>query len=391
MDSWLIKKQILPSSEDNSSVSRPSTSGPQNSQSELESSDFEISNEDDNNEPEKKRKKVLKKTIVRNKTTYKFSNETTDISTKKQCALTVIYFDIEKNKVVTQFFDLIESEGSTAIDLFELLILTLKNKNLPLTNLVGFSSDTTNVMAGTRVLHSVFTLLKENIPHIICIKCSCHMAHLATSKACLKLPKSVEDLLRNIGSHFHRSSQRTKRFEEFQTFFEVKIHKILSPAVTRWLSIKNCVDRVLEQYEPLKGYFRELVFEDPSHTTQIMIETLENKFTKAYLEFMSYTLGLMTDFNILFQSEKPLLYKVKPETEKLLKTLCSNYMEINIIRKCTNIFQLNHLNPKYFAPLDKIYLGLEATETILYISESSTTKKDVDNFLKTILEFYLEL
>lgn len=90
------------------------------------------------------------------------------------------------------------------------------------------------------------------------------MIHLAASKACLKLPKHVEDLLRNVGSHFSRSYGRQVAFQEFQEFFHVKIHKILSHSVTRWLSVKQCVDRILEQYEPLKAYFTEIVFEDPS-------------------------------------------------------------------------------------------------------------------------------
>lgn len=76
---------------------------------------------------------------------------------------------------------------------------------------------------------------------------------------------------------------------------------------------------VLEEYEPLKAYLTESVFEDPSVTTKNMLETMRNPFTKVYLEFMSYTLGLMTEFNLLFQSEKPLLYKVKPETETTKK------------------------------------------------------------------------
>lgn len=100
---------------------------------------------------------------------------------------------------------------------------------------VGFSC---NVMAGS--LHSVFTNLKNSIPNIACIKCSCHMIHLSASKACIKLPLSIEDVLRNIGSHFSRSHNRQVKYKEFQNSFEVEIHQILSPCTTRWLSLKAC-------------------------------------------------------------------------------------------------------------------------------------------------------
>nr|XP_023029624.1 uncharacterized protein LOC111517647 [Leptinotarsa decemlineata] len=316
-------------------------------------------------------------------------DETTDISAKKQCAYSVIYFDEEKYRIVNRFFDITEMEGSTADDIFTSLILTLQSKNIPFSNLVGFASDTPNVMVGQ--YHSVFSLIKDVNPNIVCVKCSCHMVHLAASKACLKLPRSVEDLLRNLGSHFNRSSARQQKFKEFQIFFRTEIHKILSPAVTRWLSLKACVDRVLEQYEPLKAYLRETVFEDPSITTENMLTTMDNEFTKLYLEFMSYSLDLLTSFNLLFQSEKPLLHKVKPETEKLLKTLCSNYMEISSFKK-QNIFTMNHRNSRNFVPLNNIYLGIQASQSLETMKQNPDVKeKDLEKCLTTILEFYIEL
>lgn len=163
------------------------------------------------------------------------------------------------------------------------------------------------------------------------------MIHLSASKACLKLPRYVEDLLRCLGAHFSRSSHRQIKFKEFQEFFNVDIHKILAPAQTRWLSLKACVDRVLEQYDPLKAYLTESLFSDPSKTTEEMLTTMNNQFTLVYLEFMSYVLSLVTDFNTIFQSETPLLHKLKPEVEKLLKTMSANYMKINYVRSCHDI------------------------------------------------------
>ncbi|CAG9837716.1 unnamed protein product [Diabrotica balteata] len=323
-------------------------------------------------------------------------DETTDISIKKQCAFTTIIY--ENNSTKTQFFDLVEAQGSTANDLYGILKNCLTSKNIPLTNFVGFSSDTTNVMVGE--FNSVFSKLKEEFPHIICIRCSCHMAHLATSKACLKLPRHVEDLLRNIGSHFNRSALRRHKFIEFQNFFQVKIHKILSPAITRWLSIKECVDRVLEQYEPLRAYLTEYVFEDPSITTETMLETMSNLFTPVYLEFMSYSLGLMTDFNLLFQSEKPLLCKVKPQTETLLRTLCSNFIKMSVIKRTNDIFILNHENPTNFeldnewrrhALLDFEKLNLNSDDCEQYWSQIFNLKNDANAFLFPNLKKTLQL
>ncbi|KAL1488727.1 hypothetical protein ABEB36_014526 [Hypothenemus hampei] len=48
-------------------------------------------------------------------------DETTDISMKKQCGITVIYYNENKNKIITDFIDLIELEGGSAIHLYNAL------------------------------------------------------------------------------------------------------------------------------------------------------------------------------------------------------------------------------------------------------------------------------
>lgn len=311
-------------------------------------------------------------------------DETTDAGSVKQCAFVVIFYNHSENKVETRFYDMKALESSKAIDLVNCLKETLSANGIPLTNLVGFSSDTCNVMFGEH--HSVVSLLKEELPDVAFIKCSCHLSHLVASKACLKLPRSVEDLLRNLGSHFSRSFSRQKKFEEFQQFFSVDIHKILSPTSTRWLSLKQCVDRVLEQYTPLKEYLRCLVFEDPSKTTEEMLSTMNSPFTQLYLEFLSYVLQLFTGFNVMFQSESPLLYKLKSETEQLLKTLCSNFIKLSHV-KGTQIYQLDHTDSSLYIEKDKIYLGVQAHETFLTLKNNpKVPPKEIEYFQDSVLE-----
>ncbi|KAI4455591.1 hat family dimerization domaincontaining protein-related [Holotrichia oblita] len=280
-----------------------------------------------------------------------------------------------------------EITGSTANDLYGCLKNVVMEKKIPFDNLVGYSSDTTNVMFGDN--HSVYTLLKQDLPYIVCIKCSCHLIHLAASKACLSLPRSVEDTLRNIGAHFSRSPARQEKLKEIQTFFKYDIHKILLPAATRWLSLCQCVDRVLEQLECLIAYFRVESLTDPSRTTENILNILLNPITKLYLEFMSYVLGLLTDFNKLFQSESPLLYKLKYETESLLKTILLNFMKKEFVINA-HIFNLNHKNPHYFCTLEDIYLGLAATQTLQDLKQT-LPKEEISSFLKNCLSFYIEL
>ncbi|CAG5046379.1 unnamed protein product [Parnassius apollo] len=317
-------------------------------------------------------------------------DETTDCSTIKQLAFTVIYFNVESNKVETHFFDMIEIKSGDAISLVKYLTNVIESKEIPLSNLIGFCSDTTNVMIGEH--NSVFSHLIAALPSVACIKCSCHSIHLAASKACLKLSRSVEDLIRNLGSHFSRSSFRQEKFAEFQAFLQCDLHKILNVATARWLSKKNCVDRVLQQYTPLREYLRLAVFEDPSKTTEEMVATMDNEFTVIYLEFMSYTLGLLALFNLLFQSETPLLYKMKSSVENLLKTVCSNYITFSYVKSCTDIMKIEFDNESKYDRLDRVYLGVLSTESLQKLkNKKQVPETDVNMFLITCRSYYVEL
>lgn len=312
-------------------------------------------------------------------------DETTDISIKKQCGLCVIFYHPENKRVETHFLDLYETDSGKAEDMCNMLLNWLKTNLVPLENFVGFSSDTTNVMVGSH--NSVFSHLQHLVKDIVCIKCSCHLIHLVASKACSKLPASLEDMLRNIASHFCRSSKRISNLQEFQNYFDLEIHKILRPAATRWLSLKACVDRTLEQYTALKEYFRLEMFENPINSTEQIFYSLNSNITKIYLEFMSYTLEILNDFNKLFQSEKPLLHILQPEVEKLIKTITSNYMEFSYIKN-TAALDIEYSNSNYFLSLDKIYLGVAAQTSIV---ESKDDPDKIFNVRTNCLSFYIEL
>ena len=147
-------------------------------------------------------------------------DEQTDQSSCKQCAFTVTFYDFSQYEVKTRFFDMIETSCGTADHLYSCLKRIVEEKYIPLQNLVGYSLDTTNVMFGSN--HSVVALLKKLLPDVVFIKCSCHSASLAVCQACLKLPPSVKDLVRNIGAHFSRSALRRDSFKKFQEFFKTK-------------------------------------------------------------------------------------------------------------------------------------------------------------------------
>jgi hypothetical protein len=197
-----------------------------------------------------------------------FIDECTDVTSKSQLAIVVSYYSLENKNTEIDVLDVTELSSGTAEGIYETMMDVLISHKINLSNWVGFCADTTAVMMG--VNNSVAQLIKKNHPHVIVVKCSCHSIHLVASYACQKLSTSLEDLCRTIFNHFKRSPKRQRELVQFQQFLNPDDFpkKLLAPGQTRWLSLQNCVKRILQNWEALKSYWELLVFEDRTHSNE---------------------------------------------------------------------------------------------------------------------------
>lgn len=316
-------------------------------------------------------------------------DESTDVSSEKQLAICVMYYDYDSHEVVTSFFDIVKIKKCDAESLYAALKTSFEEKNIPLTNIIGYCSDTCNTMFGEH--RSVTSLMKADLPHVTFVRCSCHMIHLCVSHACLKLSVSLEDLCRNIFSYFSRSSVRRHELEEFQEFVNVTPHKLLCYGQTRWLSLEACVTRILEQWDALRLYFTSVVSEkkDPSYVTESILTSLQNPFIKAQLEFMEVQLKRTNEFNKIFQSDKPMLHSLDSRLKMLLAEVMSDYMNLKYVREC-NPYTIDFQDEKKRVPINQVYIGMNATET-LSNPPACHDKEGIKIFKHNCLSFLMEL
>eukprot|EP00794_Sanderia_malayensis_P011694 gene11694-12910_t len=320
---------------------------------------------------------------------HKFSiipDETTDISSEKQLGICIMYMDEEEFTPVTRFFDMISVDDGGAMGLHKAIKQAFEEKGIPISNIIGFSSDTCNVMFGE--FNGLATLMSKDIPGLVAIKCSCHMIHLCASHACLKLSTSLEDLCRNIYAHFSRSSLRQKEFKQFQEFVEAEPHKILSCGQTRWLSLESCISRILEQWAALQLYFTDFIVngKDPSYTIESIMNGLRNPFVQAQLEFMQDQLHRMNNFNTMFQTTEPMLHHLREEVVKLLRSIMQDFLKLDVVR-AGDPLTIDFEDKSKHVPLKDVYVGINASTTLASCS-------DIENALKvrgSCLAFMIEL
>ncbi|XP_037789956.1 uncharacterized protein LOC119585357 [Penaeus monodon] len=180
---------------------------------------------------------------------YKFSiiiDESTDVSTTKCLTVLVKFFDLEEGKLKTRMLDLIDIYGD-------------KDKKYGASNIMGERNS-----------------LRANLPGLSVFRCICHSVHLCASEAAKILPRQCEDLIRHIYTYFAHSAKRKYEFKQFQTLFELKPHKILHASQTRWLSLHQAVERVLEQWEALQEYFKSIVEEEKLTSLTLIIRDMNN-------------------------------------------------------------------------------------------------------------------
>ncbi|XP_060874828.1 uncharacterized protein LOC132948405 [Metopolophium dirhodum] len=128
----------------------------------------------------------------------------------------------------------IDATNCTANSIFNQFKKSLDDKQIPIPNIIGIASDGANVIKGKN--NSFVFRLKFEVPNFILMKCICHSSALVASKACKKLPRSAEELIRSISTYISGSAKRSAQLVEIQDFLDEKRKRILKLADTRWFT-----------------------------------------------------------------------------------------------------------------------------------------------------------
>ncbi|CAG9790711.1 unnamed protein product [Diatraea saccharalis] len=118
---------------------------------------------------------------------------------------------------------------------------------------------------------------------------------LCSSKKC------KSDLQRSFG-YFAHSSRRQREFKDFQNFFNSENHKILQHSEIRWLSLHACINRIIEQWDPLKLYFQRQYLKDKNISAEFLSQNFEDDIIKLYFYALDYIIPI-PKMNVIFQGD----------------------------------------------------------------------------------------
>ncbi len=180
-----------------------------------------------------------------------------DCGKKRQLyPILIRYYNKEEGRILTEVLSIpANPKSSTGVNIFDLLNNELTKRGLSWEKCISFCSDNAPVMMGRKSGVASF-ILKQN-PQTFMNGCTCHLAAIAAKNASKKLDTHPEDLLLDIMYHLSGSSNRTKELADVQEACGQKPQTLLYYCPTRWLSLGKCIPRLLENWEPVREFFRK--------------------------------------------------------------------------------------------------------------------------------------
>lgn len=313
-------------------------------------------------------------------------DESTDITVHKLLGISIIYYSMSKNKVVSTFLELTELTNCDAEHIAIAIKNVLISLKLSLKNLLAIGTDNASVMIG--INKGVHAQLKVEIPSLILIKCVCHSIQLAVSQSSAdSLPRHLNFLITETHKWFSHSSNRQNQYNTlYQTLNDgTSPLKIPKECQTRWLSIQPAVQRILEQWLELKAHFEVSRLSEKCYTAEVLYGMYSDEKNLAFLLFLSPILTEAQKVNKLFESQNIEKVKLLNDLIMLIKSIAKK-----LVLPTCNIDLLNSDIEEYLDP--KPYLGYRFELKIQELKElKKLTNTDKTCIRETCCDFLLTL
>jgi hypothetical protein len=255
----------------------------------------------------------------------------------KNFAILVRLWDNQLGKPASRFLDMPICNIGTAEKLFEALDKALNERKIPWSNVIGFESDTTNVMVGKH--NSILSRIKQKQPDVFSQGCVCHLSNLCLLAGVKALPIDVDDFFVDLFYYFDKSSKRKEELREFQEFTGTKELKIIKHCKTRWLSLEKAVKRVLQQWCALHAYFDREAESNRVARVLRLDEHLKSPLTKLVMLFLEFALDSLNKFNGVFQTTLPMLPSLKSEVKRILRIFLGRVIKADVIKAVGDDFE----------------------------------------------------
>lgn len=224
-------------------------------------------------------------------------DECTDVSVEQSIIIYVKF--VSKGKVFTHYLCLVETEGSSANELYTSVIKTLEKLDIDISKCSSLATDGPSVMTGIRA--GVVALFKKRNAHLISVHCVAHRLALASSQAASEFSYLVkyQDILKRVHSYFENSPKNTKRLQQIQSLMEQTPKKVLKLSTTRWLSLGNSVSNMESNWSSIIS----VLIEDKRPVAQGLLKQISSFMFLATTALLNDVMFIINKLSVTFQKQ----------------------------------------------------------------------------------------
>jgi len=266
---------------------------------------------------------------------FSLSLDTSTMCTENICALRVRYLkeknDLQKN-VTTKCLEnkllgiATMGESSNAKTLLALVENKVLLNDTIKMNFIGITHDNASSFTGSE--NGLITLLRDKLDkYFYDLPDPCHSLNLAVQHSLETLPDEIMDFVTAIHAYFSYP-QRKAKLKKIQSENNYPLKLLLNYGGTRWLSLGQCLRRLLEIWGSLVMYMNQ-----PSKKASSKKEAKKIKYFESQLSceifylkivFLEYILNKINGFNEQLQNQTIDISKMKSK----LKSCFNNVLEI---------------------------------------------------------------
>ena len=236
-------------------------------------------------------------------------DESTDVSSTKLMAVCVCYFNSDLKKVVYQFLGQEEVVSCSGENLFLAIKKILDSYDLNFKDVVGYSSDGANNVAGQH--NSVWSRVKEAAPDAVQLKCTCHSLALCVEHAFEEIPGNISVMLADVPAHFCRSSIRRESYLDLYKVMnddKPESNVFTKFCATCWLAKGKVLYNIITQWSVLTAYF-DVMEQGASSKDRYRFRELKmmlkDDANLLYFTFLTPLVQEMESLNSKFQTAEP--------------------------------------------------------------------------------------
>ena len=174
----------------------------------------------------------------------------------------VIRFFSAKVGVRVRILDLRSMPCETSQQIMNFICSSLEENGLKLANVTSFCADNAPPNFGgwqQKGKNKVFNRLQEKTSaRLTPIGCPAHILHNAAEKGAEKLTVDIETIVLKICSHFNSQTSRVQNLKQFCAQLEAQYTALLTNTPTRWTTLGNVLEKMIELWEPLTQHFLSL-------------------------------------------------------------------------------------------------------------------------------------